>query len=150
MLDVWMPRKAEEIGCCESNNFFAAIKAVSSPPAKGPVPILSTGGIIPKTEKSQIVKHWGEKFIGVLNRPSTISDAAIDRLPTWKSTSTWICRPVFQNNFEPCRNSFAGIASGPGALQLRSCCTARWPPSDGPNPNALPRKLTLRTGALRF
>ncbi|BHF80242.1 hypothetical protein SprV_0702336600 [Sparganum proliferum] len=62
-------------------NFFAAIKAIYGPPTKGTTPLLSADGSTLLTEKTQIVQRWAEHFRGVLNRPSTISEAAIDRLP---------------------------------------------------------------------
>ncbi|BHF59291.1 hypothetical protein SprV_0100224800 [Sparganum proliferum] len=85
MQDAWTARKAEVIqGYADRNewkNFFSAIKAVYSPPTKGTAPILSADGNTLLTEKTQILQRWAEHFRGVLNRPSTISDAAIARLP---------------------------------------------------------------------
>ncbi|BHF64754.1 hypothetical protein SprV_0200776100 [Sparganum proliferum] len=43
--------------------------------------LLSADGSTLLTEKMQILQRWAEQFRGVLNRPSAISDAAIDRLP---------------------------------------------------------------------
>ncbi|BHF66197.1 hypothetical protein SprV_0200921300 [Sparganum proliferum] len=85
MQDAWTARKAEEIkgyaNRNEWNNFFVAIKAVYGPPTKGTAPLLSADGSTLLTEKTQILQRWAEHFRGVLNRPSAISDAAIDRLP---------------------------------------------------------------------
>ncbi|BHF77364.1 hypothetical protein SprV_0602046900 [Sparganum proliferum] len=85
MPDAWTARKADEIqGYADRNewkNFFVAIKAVYGPPTKGTTPLLSADGSTLLTEKTQILQRWAEHFRGVLNRPSTISDAAIDRLP---------------------------------------------------------------------
>ncbi|BHF85591.1 hypothetical protein SprV_1002876000 [Sparganum proliferum] len=85
MQDAWTARKAEEIqGYADRNewkNFFSAIKAVYGPPTKGTAPLLSADGSTLLTEKTQILQRWAEHFRGVLNRPSAISDAAIDRLP---------------------------------------------------------------------
>ncbi|BHF59496.1 hypothetical protein SprV_0100245500 [Sparganum proliferum] len=47
---------------------------------KDTAPLLSADGSTPLTEKTQILQRWAEHFRGVLNRPSTISDAAIARL----------------------------------------------------------------------
>ncbi|BHF85082.1 hypothetical protein SprV_1002824000 [Sparganum proliferum] len=57
------------------------IKAVYGRPTKATAPLLSADDNTLLTEKSQILQRWAEHFRGVLNRPSTISDAAIDRLP---------------------------------------------------------------------
>ncbi|BHF68116.1 hypothetical protein SprV_0301114600 [Sparganum proliferum] len=85
MQDALTARKAEEIqGYADRNewkNFFSAIKAVYGPPTKGTAPLLSPDGSTLLTEKTQILQRWAEHYRGVLNRPSTISDASIDRLP---------------------------------------------------------------------
>nr|VZI51856.1 unnamed protein product [Spirometra erinaceieuropaei] len=83
MQDAWTARKAEEIqGYAdrkEWKNFFSAIKAVYGPPTKGTAPLLSADDSTLLTEKTQILQRWAEHFRGVLNRPSVISDAAIER-----------------------------------------------------------------------
>nr|VZI34301.1 unnamed protein product [Spirometra erinaceieuropaei] len=56
-------------------------KAVYGPPTKGTAPLLNADGNTLLTEKTQILQRWAEHFRGVLNRPSVISDAAIERLP---------------------------------------------------------------------
>nr|VZI30318.1 unnamed protein product [Spirometra erinaceieuropaei] len=85
MQDAWTARKAEEIqGYADRNewkNFFSAIKAVYVPPTKGTAPLLSADGNTLLTEKTQILQRWAEHLRGVLNRPSVISDAVIERLP---------------------------------------------------------------------
>nr|VZI17692.1 unnamed protein product [Spirometra erinaceieuropaei] len=85
MQDAWTAREAEEIqGYADRNewkNFFSAIKAVYCPPTKGTAPLLSADGSTLLTEKTQIIQRWAEHFRGVLNRPTVISDAAIERLP---------------------------------------------------------------------
>ncbi|BHF65226.1 hypothetical protein SprV_0200823600 [Sparganum proliferum] len=85
MQDALTVRKAEEIkGYADKNewkNFFSAIKAVYVPPTKGATPILSDNRSTPLTKKAQILHRWVEHFQGVLNRHSTIADAAIVRLP---------------------------------------------------------------------
>ncbi|BHF81889.1 hypothetical protein SprV_0802502400 [Sparganum proliferum] len=84
MQDAWTVCKAEEMeGYANSNKWknFAAIKDVYGPRARSTAPLLSGDGTTILTEKTQILKRWAEHFRGVLNRPSTISDAAIVRLP---------------------------------------------------------------------
>ncbi|BHF78759.1 hypothetical protein SprV_0602187400 [Sparganum proliferum] len=79
-----MARKAEETqGYAERNeskNFFAAIRAIYGPPTKGIALLLSSDGLKLFTERLQILKRWAEHFRSVLSRPSTSSDAAINRL----------------------------------------------------------------------
>ncbi|BHF71372.1 hypothetical protein SprV_0401443000 [Sparganum proliferum] len=60
---------------------FCIEKPRFGPPPKGTAPLLSADGSTLLTEKSQIQPLWAEHFRGVLNRPSTTSDAAIARLP---------------------------------------------------------------------
>ncbi|VDM06561.1 unnamed protein product [Schistocephalus solidus] len=80
-----MTRKAKEIqGYVNRNkwkNVFAASKTVYGPPVKGTDPLLSADGRTLLTEKTQILKRWAGHLQSVLNQPSTISDADIDRLP---------------------------------------------------------------------
>ncbi|VDM00794.1 unnamed protein product [Schistocephalus solidus] len=50
-------------------------------PHLGTALLLSADGTTLLTETMKIMMHWAEHFRSVLNRPSTISDAIIDRLP---------------------------------------------------------------------
>nr|VZI18049.1 unnamed protein product [Spirometra erinaceieuropaei] len=82
--DAWTARKAEEIqGYADRKEWknFSVIKAVYGPPTKGTASLLSADGGTLLTEKTRILHRWAEHFRGVLNRPSAIRDAAIDRLP---------------------------------------------------------------------
>ncbi|VDL95463.1 unnamed protein product [Schistocephalus solidus] len=83
--DAWMTRKAEEIqGFGDRNEFkniFKATKAVYGPSLKGAAPLISADGRTLLTEKTQILTRWTEHVQSVLKQSSTISDAAIDRLP---------------------------------------------------------------------
>ncbi|BHF59574.1 hypothetical protein SprV_0100253400 [Sparganum proliferum] len=85
MQDIWTARKAEQIqGYADRNewkNFFSAIKAVYGPTTKGTAPLLSADGRALLAEKTHILRRWAEHFRGVLNRPFTISNFAIARLP---------------------------------------------------------------------
>ncbi|VDM01349.1 unnamed protein product [Schistocephalus solidus] len=80
-----MTRKAEEIqedtGHNECKNFFATTRAVYETPVKGATPFISADGTTLLNVKSQILKRWVDHFRSVLNRSSTMSDAAIVRLP---------------------------------------------------------------------
>ena len=44
-------------------------------------PLLSADGTSRLTDKEAILKRWAEHFDGVLNRPSSINDEAINKLP---------------------------------------------------------------------
>ena len=47
----------------------------------GTTPLLSADGTSLLTDKEAILKKWAEHFDGVINRPSSISDEGINRLP---------------------------------------------------------------------
>jgi hypothetical protein len=47
----------------------------------GSAPLLSADGSRLITETEAILQRWAEHFDGVLNRPSSISGEAINRLP---------------------------------------------------------------------
>ena len=51
------------------------------PRAQEPPPLLSADGTSLLTVKEAILKRWAEHFDSVLNRPSSINDGAINRLP---------------------------------------------------------------------
>ena len=61
--------------------FFDALKTVYGPQSSGTTPLLSADGTSLLTDKEAILKRWAEHFDGVLNRPSSINDEAINRLP---------------------------------------------------------------------
>ena len=80
MQDSWVSKKADEI------QSFADRKDMKKHLRQYMVPraqelLLSADGTSLLTDKEAILKRWAELFDGVLNRPSSISDAAIIRLP---------------------------------------------------------------------
>nr|VZI11855.1 unnamed protein product [Spirometra erinaceieuropaei] len=118
--DVWTARKAEEIqGYADHNewkNFFSAIKAVYGPPTKGTAPLLSADGNILLTEKTQILKRWAEHFRGVLNRPSVVSDAAIERLPQVETNVDLDLPPSLQETIRVVQQLSSGKAPESDAI----------------------------------
>nr|VZI33671.1 unnamed protein product [Spirometra erinaceieuropaei] len=120
MQDAWTARKAEEIqGYADRNewkNFFSAIKAVYGPPTKGTSPPLSADGNTVLTEKTQILQRWAEHFRGVLNRPSVISDAAIERLPQVKTNVDLDLPPSLQETIRGVQQLSSGKAPGSDAI----------------------------------
>nr|VZI44046.1 unnamed protein product [Spirometra erinaceieuropaei] len=123
MQDAWTARKAEEIqGYADHNewkNFFSAIKAVYGPPTKGIAPLLSADDSTLLTEKTQILQRWAEHFQGVLNRPSAISDAAIERSPQVETSADLDLPPSLQETIR--------------AVQQLSSEKTPWTTSDYPN-----------------
>nr|VZH91275.1 unnamed protein product [Spirometra erinaceieuropaei] len=120
MQDAWTARKAAEIqGYADRNewkNFFSAIKAVYGPPTKGTAPLLSADGNTLLTEKTQILQRWAEHFRGVLNRPSVISDAAIERLPQVETNVDLDLPPSLQETIRAVQQLSSGKAPGSDAI----------------------------------
>ena len=61
--------------------FFNALKTIYGPKSSGTTPLLKADGTSLLTDKEAILKIFTEHFGGVLNRPSSINDEAINRLP---------------------------------------------------------------------
>ena len=85
MQDSWLRKKADEIKSFadrkDIKKCFDALKTVYGPQSSGTTPFLSADGTSLLTDKETILKRWAEHFDGVLNRPSSINDEAINRLP---------------------------------------------------------------------
>ena len=81
MQDSWLSKKAEEIQSFADQKymkkFHDALKTIYGPKFSGATPLLSTL----LTNKDAILKRWTEHFNSVLNRPSSVNDNAINRLP---------------------------------------------------------------------
>ena len=84
MQDSWLRKKADEIQSFadrkDMKKFFDALKTVYGPQSSGTTPLLSADGTSLLIDKEAILKRWAEHFDGVLNRPSSIYDEAINRL----------------------------------------------------------------------
>ncbi|KAL8566709.1 hypothetical protein ACOMHN_050357 [Nucella lapillus] len=63
-----------------SKMFFSALKAVYGPSRPSTTPPLSTNSALLK-EKKAIHERWREHFNTLLNRPSTVSNEALDQIP---------------------------------------------------------------------
>ena len=85
MQDSWLSSKADEIQSFadrkDTKKFFDALKTVYDPQSSGTTPLLSADGTSLLTDKEVILKRWAEHFDSVLNRPSSVSDDTIKRLP---------------------------------------------------------------------
>ncbi|BHF69233.1 hypothetical protein SprV_0301227600 [Sparganum proliferum] len=120
MQDAWTARKTEEIqGYANHNewkNFFSAVKAVHGSPTKGTAPLLSADGSTLLTEKTQILQRWAEHFRGVLNRPSTISDAVIASLPQVATNADNDIPPSIHETVRAVQQLSSGKAPGSDAI----------------------------------
>nr|VZI45405.1 unnamed protein product [Spirometra erinaceieuropaei] len=68
------------------------------------------------TEKTQILQRWAEHFRGVLNRPSVISDAAIERLPQVETNVDLDLPPSLQETIRAVQQLSSGKAPGSDAI----------------------------------
>ena len=85
MQDSWLNGKADEIqGYADRQdlrNFYSSLREVYGPTPSGSSPLLSADGTTLISDKEKILERWADHFNGVLNRPSSINDDAINRLP---------------------------------------------------------------------
>ena len=85
MQDSWLSKKAEDIqSFADRKNkmkFHDALKTIYGPKSYGATPLLSANGSTLLLDKDVILKRWAEHFNSVLNRPSSVNDNAINRLP---------------------------------------------------------------------
>ncbi|VDM06047.1 unnamed protein product [Schistocephalus solidus] len=68
------------------------------------------------TEKTQILKRWAEHFQSVLNQPSIISDAAIDRLSEVEINANLDLPPSLQETVRAVQQLSSGKAPGSDAI----------------------------------
>ncbi|BHF72371.1 hypothetical protein SprV_0401543600 [Sparganum proliferum] len=124
MQDSWAARKAEEVqghaDRKERKNFFSVIQSVYGPPNKGTASLLRANGSILHTEKIQILQRWAKHFRGVLNRPSTISDAAIARLPQVDINVDTDLPPSLHETIKAVQQLPSRKASGSDVIRRRS------------------------------
>ena len=85
MEDKWWDQKAEEVQqYADTNNykaFFSSLKAVYGPSKLCTTPLLTADGTTLLKDKASIADRWREHFANLLNRPSTVSNAALDVIP---------------------------------------------------------------------
>ena len=85
MEDKWWDQIAEEVQqYADANNykaFFSSLKAVYGPSKPCTTPLLTAVGTSLLKDKSSITDRWREHFANLLNRPLTVSNAALDMIP---------------------------------------------------------------------
>ncbi|BHF76078.1 hypothetical protein SprV_0501917600 [Sparganum proliferum] len=107
MRDAWTARKADEIqGYADRNEWKN-----SSPRSK-----LSTVRRRGAALLSSALTRWAEQFRGVLNRPSAISDAAIDRLSQVETNVDLDLPPSLQETIRAVQQLSSGKAPGSDAI----------------------------------
>ncbi|VDM02016.1 unnamed protein product [Schistocephalus solidus] len=117
MQDAWMVRKTEEIQRYVDRNvlqnFVKVIKAIYGPCITWTAPLFSSD-----STKSQILKHWAEHFLSVLNRSSTIFDAADDWLPQLDTNNHLNLPPFLPETIRAVQQMSSGYALGSDAIAL--------------------------------
>ena len=115
-----MKNKSKEIQTYANTNnskkLYSAVKAIYSPLVSGATPILSADGSTHLTEKEKILDRWAEHFNNVLNRPSTINEEAISKLPQVEVDSSLSVPPTVEETEEAINLLSNGKAPGPDAI----------------------------------
>ncbi|XP_060761994.1 succinate dehydrogenase cytochrome b560 subunit, mitochondrial isoform X1 [Neoarius graeffei] len=120
MQDSWLNAKAGKIqGYADMNdmrNFYNSLKEVYGPSSLGSFPLLSTDGTTLITEKDKILERWAKRFDSVLNRPSTINDEAIARLPQIPVNETLDAVPTLEEIQKAIRQLSSSKAPGSDSI----------------------------------
>ena len=120
MKDSWLSAKADEIQNYadkrDLKRFYDALKAVYGPQSSGSSPILSADGKTLLTDRQQILKRWAEHFDSVLNRPSSINEEAIARLPQAEIDYELDLPPTLPEVKRAISQMCSGKAPGPDAI----------------------------------
>jgi exonuclease III len=137
MQDTWLSNKADEIqGYADAHDvkrFYDSLKCVYGPSTSGSSPMFNADGSTLITDKNELLERWAEHFDGVLNRPSSINDEAIERLPQVDTNEALAIPPTDEEVEKAVKQMSTGKAPGPDAIP------AEVYKSGGP---ALNRKLT--------
>lgn len=117
MQDTWLSKKADEIQAFadrnDMKNFYSSLKEIYGPTASGGAsPLLSSDGSSLITDKEAILNRWAEHFDSVLNRPSSINDEAINRLPQIPTNVALDCTPTLAELHKAISQLSSGKAPG--------------------------------------
>ena len=120
MQDTWLSNKADEIqgyaDAHDTKRFYDSLKCIFGPSASGCSPMLSADGSTLITDKNEILERWAEHFDSVLNRPSTINDEAIQRLPQVATNEALAIPPTENEVAKAIKQMSVGKAPGPDAI----------------------------------
>jgi len=116
MKNEWWHQKAEELqgyaGAHMFRAFYNGLKAVYGPRCSGPNPILIADGSTLHTTPNEILRRWKEHFQQLLNRPSTVDSAAIERLEQHPMRQDLDGPPTFDELQRVLKSLSAGKAPG--------------------------------------
>ena len=96
--------------------FFDTLKTIYGPQSSGTTPLLNADGTSLLTDKEAILKRWAEHFDGVLNRPSSINEEAINRLPQLECNPLLDELPVVSETVKAIKLLSSGKAPGSDAI----------------------------------
>ena len=120
MRNTWLSEKAEEIELAseqhDSKRLYSSLKALYGPQSSGSCPLLSSDGSKLLTDKQEIRDRWAEHSDTVLNRPSTISDSAINKLPQVKVNESLDALPTTDEVKKAIKELSCGKAPGSDAI----------------------------------
>ena len=120
MKDRWFSQKAIEIqGYADTHNskhFYQAVRTLYGPQPADTSPLLSADGTELITDKPGILDRWAEHFESVLNRPSSFSIEAINRLPQTPTDTTLDNPPSATETEKATKQMSTGKAPGVDAI----------------------------------
>ena len=120
MQDSWLSKKADEIQSFtdrkDMKKFFDALKTIYGPQSSGTTLLLSADGTSLLIDKEAVLKRWAEHFDGVFNRPSSINDEAINRLPQVECNPLLDELPTVSETVKAIKLQSSGKAPGSDAI----------------------------------
>ena len=120
MQDSWLRKKTEEIQSFadrkDMKKFHDALKTIYGPKSSGATTLLSADRNTLLTDKEAILERWAEHFNSVLNRPSSINEDAIDRLPQIESNVLLDEFPTVTETRKAVQQLSSGKAPGADAI----------------------------------
>ena len=120
--DAWLSKKADEIQSFEDRKdmkkFFDVMhsRQYKVPRAQEPPHSLVQKETSLLTDKEAILKKWAEHFDGALNRPSSINDEAINRLPQVECNPLLDEHPTVSETVKAIKLLLSGKAPGSDAI----------------------------------
>ena len=126
-----LSKKAEEIQSFadrkDTKKFHDALKTVYGQNCSEAISQLSADGSTLLTDKDAILERWAEHFNSVLNRPSTVSDNAINRLPQIAYNLLIDDFSSFMENGKAIQDLSSGQAPGANAIPAEVYKAGRLP-----------------------
>lgn len=99
-------------------NFYCGLKEVYGPTPSDLSTLLSADGLTFITEKENILDKWAGHFNGVLNRPFTINDEAINRLLQVPIIQSLDAVPTLEEIQKVCCQLVKHLAETPSQLRF--------------------------------